>query len=359
MKKQIQTLGLFKIFNIIFSLYWICAAAFFNLFYGRPNTSREETLMYTVAYFCIAFVCVDIHHRFITQPNIPGKKYFRFGMFSLFLFIGAFWLEAFTSFILHFYFLDVSDSSKVVEPVAMVRRQIGGVNMVVFGGVALRMMNELLSLHKKYEQKERQSIESQLRLKEVELEQLKGQLNPHFLFNALNCIYGLSLEKSEQTPEITLQLSSILDYCLYRCQHDVRLSEELEQMQNYVAIQKERFGQMLQLSFQTSVDTDRKIAPLLFFTLLENAFKHARPNQKNQIEIEIQLQSKGNQVQFQVGNTTDDESALVRKTSQGIGIENLKRRLELLYPQQYDFSIQNTAHYYRTSLTLFFKPSHE
>lgn len=344
------------VFNSLFILYWICAAVFFKLFYGGYVATINETIAYTLIYLVIAFISVDIHHRFITQPNIQKHEYKRFILFSIFLFIVAFWLEAMASFILHFYFLDLTENHSFSQN-RIFRTQIGGVNMIVFGGIALRFINETFLLMKQKEEKEKQRIESLLALKEVELEQLRGQINPHFLFNSLNCIYGLSLEKSEQTPDVILRLSSILDYILYKCKEEVPISKEIEQLKNYSSIQKERFGKLLEFTFNADIKTDRNIAPLLLFTLIENAFKHAKPNVNNQIIIDIKIKCS-DALELQITNSIDRKS-YSSEGNGGVGLTNLQRRLELLYPGQHLLKCEENNYYYITYLKINFTQANE
>ncbi len=344
------------VFNSLFIAYWVCAAVFFKLFYGGYAVTTNETIAYTLIYLVIAFVSVDIHYRFITQPNLQKHEYKRFILFSIFLLIVAFWLEAMASFMLHFYFLDLSENHSFSQN-RIFKTQVGGVNMIVFGGIALRFINETFLLIKQKEEKEKQRIESLLVLKEVELEQLKGQINPHFLFNSLNCIYGLSLEKSEQTPEVILRLSSILDYILYQCKENVSVSQEIELLKNYSSIQKERFGKLLEYTFNADIKTDRNIAPLLLFTLIENAFKHAKPNENDQILIDIKIICSDT-MELKITNSIDQKSYSSERNG-GLGLTNLKRRLELLYPLQHQFTCEENNNYFITSLKINFTDGNE
>ena len=162
-------------------MFWVFAFLFFNLFYGGDNISKEVSRTFSVIFLFISFVCVDIHHRFVTRPYLGAKHYFRFVLFSIYIFILAFWLNSVLSFVLHLLFWDFENGNSI-EQSSRISYQIGGVNMAVFGGVALRFMIETLNLHKLKEEKEKQAIEANLKLKEVELNLLKSQINPHFFF---------------------------------------------------------------------------------------------------------------------------------------------------------------------------------
>lgn len=334
--------------GLVFVAYWLIAFFFFKGFYGGNNSDQKVALTFTAIFWFISFVCVDIHHRFVTRPNLEAKRYFRFIIFSLYVFMGAFWLESVMSFILNLYFWDY-ENGRVIENTAYVNYQVGGVNMIVFGGVAIQFMLETFRLRQDKEQQDKKAFERELMLKEKELEMLKKQVNPHFLFNALNCVYGLSLEKSERTPEVILQLSGILDYMLYKCERNVLLSEEIQQVENYAAIQEVRFGNALQLTMRNEIRDDFEVAPLLLLPLVENAFKHGRPTDDGVLHICIAIRCN-NSLNVTITNTCD--SQVKKLGSGGIGLSNLQRRLALLYPGRYEFCHRFESNTFHVNLKL-------
>ncbi len=123
---------------------------------------------------------------------------------------------------------------------------------------------------------EKNALTTELKLKEAELKLLKAQIHPHFLFNTLNNLYGLTLEKSDEAPDLVLRLSDILDYILYRCDEKyVPLTEEINMIKNYLEIEKIRYSEKLSLETNFPDKTSAfKIAPLILLPFIENAFKH-------------------------------------------------------------------------------------
>ncbi|MCU4155928.1 histidine kinase [Carboxylicivirga sp. A043] len=337
------------IINGVFALYWLFAYYFFKLFYGGWDAPEKVSLTFTLIFLFISFACVDIHHRFVTKTNLAGRRYFRFIIFSLFVFVTAFWLESILTFILHFFFWSFDNADKI-EEANRVRYQVGGVNMIVFGGVAFRFVVETLSLQRQKEEKDKQAFEAHLKVKEVELDLLKSQVNPHFLFNALNCIYGLSLEKSEHTPEVIMQLSEILDYMLYKSNDEVLLSDEIKQIENYTAIQKVRFGESLQLTFTKELERDFSMAPLLLLTLVENAFKHGKPSKDGILKVDIHIKAKES-IHFFVCNSCNGNEKSEIATG-GIGLTNLKRRLELMYGNRFMLTTERDEATFEAILTI-------
>ena len=187
----------------------------------------------------------------------------------------------------------------------------------------------------------------------IELNSLKTQVNPHFLFNSLNSIYSQALSKSDQTAETVLELSNLLRYMLYEVGEDlVDLNKELEMMENYIELQKLRLEQGTDVVFNISGDVDGKtIAPLLFFPLVENAFKHgAKGDSKNAfVHIYIDL---ADGMTFKIRNNKGKVDDMEEGRYGGIGLENVKRRLALIYPNRYDLEINDGETDFEVKLVL-------
>lgn len=163
----------------------------------------------------------------------------------------------------------------------------------------------------------------------AELAALKNQLNPHFLFNILNSIYSLAVLQSSQTAVAVARLSDMLDYLLYRCnERFVPLQGEIDQLNNYLALQQMRFGDRLVVKTSYSIDGPGLVAPLIILTIAENMFKHGVEKTSNRVELNIRLQATATQWELVTSNPYEEESG----TRQGIGLANLRRQLTLLYP---------------------------
>jgi len=334
--------------GIVYTLYWVFAFLFFYIFYGREGQSLYSSLAFSLSFTFVSFACVDMHARFITKPNLYKKKYHRIILFSIYVFIAAFWLESVLSFVLNIYFWDF-EGGRILEDANRIRYQVGGVNMMVFGGVAIQFMAETFRLHQQKEKKEKLAVESSLKLKEAELNVLRSQVNPHFLFNSLNSIYGLSLEKSEQTPAVIMQLSEILDYMLYKCNDQVLISEEIRQVENYLGIQQVRFGNSLKIESEFFFDKDQQIAPLLLFPLIENAFKHGEISADFPVIISIVLQQ--DRLNVEIENECKKKRNAVAVPG-GIGLNNLRRRLELLYSGCFEMHVMKNKDRFSVNLML-------
>jgi two-component system LytT family sensor kinase len=185
----------------------------------------------------------------------------------------------------------------------------------------------------------------------AELSFLKSQINPHFLFNSLNSIYSLAYQRSETTPEAILKLSEIMRYMLYECNDaKVDLTKELQYMQSYIDMQKIRYEGKVFVNFSVHGKvTNQKIAPLLLIAFIENAFKHGLANDPRQpILMQVYVKEE-HQLYFYLHNKKHHHN---RDAGGGIGMHNVKRRLELLYPGQYTMIVKNEPESYSCELTL-------
>ena len=174
------------------------------------------------------------------------------------------------------------------------------------------------------------------------LRYLRAQLNPHFLFNTLNSIYSLSLQKSDRTPEVVIKLADIMRYLVEDCnQAKIPLTKEIEFIENYLEIEKIRHK--ADIRFAVEGETEGvMIEPFLFISFIENGFKHAFDNSYNESFIYITLKSEPGQISLTVVNNTNIDIETQSKKIQGTGIRNSKNLLELLYPGDYALNIIQT-----------------
>ncbi|MES1181715.1 MAG: histidine kinase [Flavobacterium sp.] len=190
-----------------------------------------------------------------------------------------------------------------------------------------------------------------------ELKFLQTQLSPHFLFNTLNNIYGISLTQHEKIPGLLLKLSSLLRYSVYDVKElFVPLKNEIAYINDYIDFEKIRIGDKLVLntSFDGPIDPEIKIAPLLLIVFIENAFKHSKNTVEQKIYIDISLKTWGNSILFSVKNSSSGvrEEKNMLNASSGFGLENVMKRLELLYNKEYILETQNKDGYYTVLLQL-------
>lgn len=195
-------------------------------------------------------------------------------------------------------------------------------------------------------------LETQLQLKEQELHYLKMQIHPHFLFNTLNTIYGFALKQSVQTPDIILKLSNLLDYILYQVNKPrVSLKEEVLHIKEYIELEKIRFKDTLKVIFLSDeIDENIQIAPMLLIPFVENAFKHGSLVD-GFLQIEIKVKLDNDQLYFSIRNTflNDDEK---ENGNGGIGLENIRKRLDLNFKGKYNLMIEEKDKWFLAELTI-------
>ncbi|GGG85068.1 histidine kinase [Parapedobacter pyrenivorans] len=185
----------------------------------------------------------------------------------------------------------------------------------------------------------------------AELAFLKSQINPHFLFNSLNNIYSLAYQKSEKTPEAILKLSDIMRYMLYESNEEVvLLEEEINYLKNYIELQKLRFKEKVYVDLHVEMDEkEHRIMPLLLISFLENAFKHGvSTDGVKPIRIDIKVQN--GRLHFKAENA---KSQLNKDQTKGVGLTNLRRRLQLGYPGKHTINIVESENYYSSELFIY------
>jgi two-component system, LytTR family, sensor kinase len=186
-----------------------------------------------------------------------------------------------------------------------------------------------------------------------ELALLRSQVNPHFLFNTLNNIYSLVYKKSDDAPEAVMKLSSIMRYMLFDATSDnVLLEKEIEYLESFIELQKLRLRQQDFVEIAIHGDPNgRTIAPMLLIPFVENAFKHSSKNAPNP-GIRINLFIEPDQVQFIVTNHTRKSSEMTGDPSGGIGLHNIQRRLDLLYPGKHSLVITEDQDIFTVKLVI-------
>jgi two-component system LytT family sensor kinase len=186
----------------------------------------------------------------------------------------------------------------------------------------------------------------------TEVSFLRSQISPHFIFNVLNNIVALVRLKSEELEPTVMKLSSLMQYMLYQTDKKVYLHEEIQYLQDYIDLQKQRFGDFIdvRINFET-LSTEFIIEPMLLIPFVENAFKHGVGLIEDPV-INIELHCKKNKLYFKVQNKYNEESNESKDKTSGIGLANVRRRLSLLYPSKHNLIINKHNGYFYVSLDL-------
>ena len=186
----------------------------------------------------------------------------------------------------------------------------------------------------------------------TEIKLLKAQINPHFIFNALNNIYSLTYTKSETAPESVLKLSEMLRYVFYDCSSDhVKLGAEVDYISNFIAFQQMKSEHNQNIIFiHNGIKTDIDIAPMLFIPFIENSFKYSKIEEFIEAYVKISLKTDNQYLVFEIENSIPYEGKII--PGNGVGIGNVRQRLDLLYPNKYKLDINESETKFSVNLKI-------
>lgn len=218
------------------------------------------------------------------------------------------------------------------------------IGTVVAVAVALKLTRFRLQSREREQELIREKLQSELQF-------LRAQTNPHFLFNTLNNIYAVARREAPQTAALVLRLSKLLRFMLYECSKpSIPLSDEVKVIQDLIELEKLRYNGRLQIHYEENIDNpNQAIAPLLLLPFVENAFKHGVGENRFLTHIEIRLLLKDGDLLFNIQN---DKEPNELNTGEGLGLHNVRRQLALLYPNKYFLSIENQEDKFSINLTL-------
>ena len=325
-------------------LFWLAAYVFW-IFVFR-NGTLVLTHAITIQFCYLVFIAANYY--FNTLYNIPKqlnkKHYIRFGVF----FIGGITLTALTrvpvSKLVTTYVFKITGAR--FDYVDVFFNSFVNILFWVVCILAGKMIAEKIRSEIYIEKIEKEKSINELNF-------LRAQFNPHFLFNSINSIYGHIDKTNKPARDMLLKFSEMLRYQLYECNvEQIELDRELNYLRNYIDLQKSRIDERIEVTFcDAELTSNLKIAPLLLITFIENAFKYVGFNEGKTNYIHIKLEHQQGHLIFKVKNTKDTGNNLANASS-GLGIANARRRLELLYPDKYELLIADTDEYYEAKLTL-------
>lgn len=325
--------------------FWILAWGFTNLMFGYGNLSNPYSLLYSLNILLLAAgVSYWIIYFLIPRFLIPGK-YGLFLTFLLFTIIVSLDLELLSTIL----FVLLYEKFQVMEFFHNTRdiyALISGTYFIVFLSVAIKLFEFWYQENTRKQEATKEKAEAELKL-------LKSQIHPHFLFNTLNNIYSLALQKSEDAPDAVLKLSGLLDYLIYHGENEkVPLSKETELIRNYIELENLRYGDRLDLDFSISGNPESvQLAPLLLIPLVENAFKHGISRIRSSQRLTIKLEITGRIVDFYIENTMPEKPP-GKNPGGGTGLVNLRKRLDLLYGGNNSLEIREEENNYMVRLKL-------
>jgi LytS/YehU family sensor histidine kinase len=249
-------------------------------------------------------------------------------------------------------FLIYTKSAEVPE---MRAHLLSNINLTFASNFLIIGTSTLVKITLDWLRNQREKQELQTKTMQSELRFLKSQINPHFLFNTLNSLYALTLKKSDKAPDIVLKLSEMMRYMLYECNEPyVPLSKEVLYLRNYLDLEKLRQGDKIVIDFIVEGNvSDQKIAPLMFMSFIENCFKHGLGNHIAPGFVKILFKVDGNEMEAVIENSKPESMPkTLHSRSGGIGLVNVRRRLDLLYAGRYSLHIEDAPNRYAVHLKI-------
>jgi sensor histidine kinase YesM len=323
-------------------LYWILAWFFLNLLFGYGELWNRVSLIFSFTILLItAGVTYWIIGYLIPRYLLKGR-YGLFIIYLIFTIICSLDLELIT---VMFFFIN-GKFQVLIYNTRDVYAMLAGTYFIVFLSAGIKLTEYWFSEQQRRQNALKEKVETELKL-------LKSQIHPHFLFNTLNNIYALTLQKSDQAPDAILKLSELLDYLLYHGENkQVPLLKEIELVDHYIELEKLRYGDRLQVVFEKSGDPDNiTIAPVLLLPFVENAFKHGISQSREKVWLKIKLEISPGSINFRIENSKPGKSSH-ESNGGGIGLENLKRRLAILYDNRHALEILEREDVYSVQLNL-------
>ena len=327
-------------------LFWLVVYSFYNYFlgYGSQNTTYVNRFS---LFLMPITICISYFFLFFLIPKfLLNNKQKLFIIYTIYTLVISFFFIV-LSILYGLVFSDIfktSGTSPITKGFLFI---ILGIYFIVFIVISIGLIVNNYKSTLKNEDLRNKFLESQLQLKEQELKFLKMQIHPHFLFNTLNTLYGFALKKSDEAPNMILKLSNLLDYILYQVEKPlVFLNDEVNHIEDYISLEKMRFQDSLFVSFDKEIhQEDIQIAPMLLLPFVENSFKHGAQID-GILKVNIKLKTTHDSLFFEIKNSTKNSTA----SKKGIGLENIKKRLEMLYGKSYHLDISQTKNSFRVEL---------
>lgn len=328
------------------ALFWMLSFWFLLNFFAYSNELSKTDWIYAGLFHLPLVLAVYINLRGLIPLLLNTKKYLLYAA-------ALFGLTFFTSWFLQFTFEKLTD---YIFPGYYFISYYALADYFKFS-LAYLALTTLLKLSKGwFELYETKQLLEKLKSEKLqtELMALKGQINPHFLFNSLNSIYSLSIENEPVAPQFILKLADVLRYMIYEANVEkVPLKKEMEYLENYVELQRLRVDEKVKIVFETDGKIkDQQIAPLLLIPLVENGFKHGIKGDVENAFINIFIKIEGLKFSFIVENNKGLVDEVEPIGYKGIGLQNVRRRLDLLYPGKHQLEILDNDKTFKVNLNL-------
>ena len=331
-----------KILDLIYRgishvLFWTIIYFFYTYFLGYGSTETRYVNLFSGFLMPVTILLSYFLIYYLLPKYLLLKKYKTFILYSLYAAILSVY-AIILSVLYGLFFLSDIEVENTITITKSLPFVIVGVFFVALIVVTISLIKHNYQSIITNESLAKKFLQTELELKENELKFLKMQIHPHFLFNTLNTMYGFALKKAEETPEMILKLSNLLDYILYQVDKPyVFLKDEVNHIEDYLLLEKMRFNDTLEVNLNVhNIPDDIQVTPMLLIPFVENSFKHGEIiNGKLDISISIEIKSKS--LFFTIKNSTKSKP----NSDKGIGLVNLRKRLEMLYKENFSLEVKN------------------
>lgn len=327
-------------------VFWIGVYFFYTYFLGYGSSNTEYVNRFSAYLMPVTIVLSYFVALYLIPKYLRERKYwlfFLYGIYTIVISFVAIILSIFYGLIFSSYLKDI-DSIALTKSVPLI---VLGIYFVVAVVIVISLFVYSFLSNLKNEDLRNKFLETQLQLKQQELKFLKMQIHPHFLFNSLNTIYGYALKKADEAPEMILKLSNLLDYILYQIDKPhVLLENELDHIEDYIALEKIRFHDTLRVNFRRGkINRPITVAPMLLIPFVENGFKHGAILE-GVLKVDIEVDVSGDELYFKMSNSVQESE----DSTSGIGLENIQKRLEMLYKENHELEIEKIDNQFIVSL---------
>ncbi len=329
---------------VIHIFFWLMVLAFYVIFFGRKNSNYLQTFFFVGLLMPVTIITTYFLNYYLVPNYLMKERYGYFALYFIYALIGSLFLEMMISVLTFIVMaeLNIHDMSPASIDLFFL---LASLLLVVFFAMGIKMLLHWRQSKVDYQTLMRDKVEAELKF-------LKVQINPHFLFNTLNNLYYLSTEKSERAPQAILQLSEMLDYVLHQGKSMlVPLTQELKQVDNYIALELLRYEDRIKIDKTIEGNiADQQIGPMMLITLIENAFKHGVMKTAGKSWIKMKVVGKPEMIEVCISNSWRGDPS-----GKGIGLENLKSQLQLLYPETHSLKVVAGSDEFSVNLTLIAK----
>jgi len=322
-------------------LYWVLSLLFLVFFLGYQTIGIRLTLWFILTLSPVVILTTYFFTGYLIPEFLVKKRIFKFSLYSTYTVIASIYLELIMLVVIFIFGAGLNIKAANFNVLFLV----AGTYIPIVVGIAVK-------LYRTWQKSEEVNLRLLQQKTEQELNLLKTQIHPHFLFNTLNNLYALINEKSDKAGEVVLQLSDLLSFILYDCKANrILLKDELKQIENYISLEKLRYGERVEIKLAIMRNVDQvSVLPLVLLPLVENCFKHGVKPTLSASSIYIEISRAGNFLLIQVRNSIPSKPSPL--DSGGLGLANLRSRLQLAYDKEFELNTEKSNGYFKVLLKI-------